>query len=226
MAFQEHAHQEALELAVVSLAHGDLLGAARGLGSRTVREAWLGEGKELAERGLVRRGYIAGEGEDGVAIATVAISLVGPVIETSATILQGLPSQVRSANRCRAEQRGQLLRAQRGEVGDGQRSICLRLHPPNPPAGLVAVRVRAGHFVVADDLVIPVHDVEAAIGAIGHRDRAEEGVVAGEQIGELLGLPIRAVAMHGEALHLGGDGVGDGHHQVGALGRFGASAQC
>ena len=73
----------------------------------------------------------------------------------------------------------------------------------------------AGNFVVGDDLVVPIDDVDAAVGAVGHGDGAEEGIVAGEEVGGLFEIPIRAVAMHGDGLDLGDDGIGDGHHMGG-----------
>ena len=95
-----------------------------------------------------------------------------------------------------------------------------RLHPPDASACLVTIGMRSGHLVVGDDLVVPIDDVDAAVGAVGEGDGAEEGIVAGDEVGELGELPIRAVAMHGDGLDLGGDGIGDGHH-MGGLGQSG-----
>ena len=76
------------------------------------------------------------------------------------------------------------------------------------------------HLVVGDDLVIPIDDVDAAIGAVGQAHGAEEGIVAGEEVGELFEAQAGDVALlciaglgavQGDGLHFGGDGVGDGH---------------
>ena len=70
---------------------------------------------------------------------------------------------------------------------------------------------------MGDDFVIPIDDVDAAIGAIGEGDRAEEGIVTGDEIGKLRKLPIRTVTMHSDGLDLGDDGIGDGHGVRGLL---------
>jgi hypothetical protein len=49
MTLQEHADEEALELAVVGLTHGELLGTARGGDGGAVGEAGSGEGEECRE---------------------------------------------------------------------------------------------------------------------------------------------------------------------------------
>jgi hypothetical protein len=90
------------------------------------------------------------------------------------------------------------------------------LHTPDASARLITIWMRSWHFVVGDDLVVPIDDVDAAVGAVGEGDGAEEGIVAGDEVGELGELPIRAVAMHGDGLNLRDDGIGDGH-RVGGL---------
>ena len=81
----------------------------------------------------------------------------------------------------------------------------------------------ARHFVVADDLVVPIHNVERTIGALRHAYGAEEGIIAGDQIGGLLQAPAvrgfarhlaAVLAMHGQGLHLRDDGIGDEHAQT------------
>jgi hypothetical protein len=49
MTLQEHADKEALELAVISLAHRDLLGATGGLDGGAVGKAGFGEGEQTSD---------------------------------------------------------------------------------------------------------------------------------------------------------------------------------
>jgi hypothetical protein len=64
---------------------------------------------------------------------------------------------------------------------------------PDATAGLVAVGVGARDLVVRNDLVVPIDDVERAVGAEVDRDGAEPAVGAGEKIGELLVAVARTV---------------------------------
>jgi hypothetical protein len=57
-------------------------------------------------------------------------------------------------------------------------------HAPDATAGFVAVRVRAGDFVVGDDFVVPIDDVERAIGAEVDRDGAKPLVGGCNKVGE------------------------------------------
>ena len=65
------------------------------------------------------------------------------------------------------------------------------------------------HFVVADDLVVEIGDVEGVVGAELEIDGAEPGVVAGEEIWLLGGL--RGATREGDVVvvHLRGDDVAD-----------------
>ena len=60
-----------------------------------------------------------------------------------------------------------------------------RLQTPNASARLITIRMRTRHLIVGDDLVVPINDVNAAVGAVGEGDGAEEGIVAGDEVGKL-----------------------------------------
>ena len=51
---------------------------------------------------------------------------------------------------------------------------------------------------------LPVDDIDAAIGSFRKGDRAEEGIVAGDHIGELLQVPTRSFAVHARKAWLQG----------------------
>ena len=113
----------------------------------------------------------------------------------------------------------------RDQVGGGELGVirhhrwheALRLDTPDATGLLVAVGVVAGDLVMADDLIIPVDDVEAAVRTHRHRDRTEERVVAGDEVLELLEAIARALTMLADGVDLRGDRVGDIHHAVVAL---------
>ena len=74
--------------------------------------------------------------------------------------------------------------------------------------------MRPWHLVVGDDLVVPIDDVDAAIGTVCEGDGAKEGIVARDEVGELGELPIRAVAMHGDGLYFADDWISDSYNVV------------
>ena len=82
-------------------------------------------------------------------------------------------------------------------------------HAPDAAAGLVAVRMRAGYLVMRDDLVVPIDDVEGAVGSERHRDRSEPAVVGGKEVGRLRVAVTRPVGRGGHELDRVGDRVGE-----------------
>ena len=62
-------------------------------------------------------------------------------------------------------------------------------HPPDSAAGLVSLRMVPRHLVVRNDLVVPVHDVEATIGPELNGDRAKPRVAALDEIGHVFEAP-------------------------------------
>ncbi|MFM9148263.1 MAG: HEAT repeat domain-containing protein [Verrucomicrobiota bacterium] len=85
-------------------------------------------------------------------------------------------------------------------------------------AGVAYEREFERFLVVADDLVVPVDHVEAAVGAHRHGDRTEERVLAAHQVLELLEPVAGTRAMLTHRIHLGRDRIGDVHHPVEARG--------
>ena len=59
---------------------------------------------------------------------------------------------------------------------------------PNTTAGSIAIRVIQWDFIVPDDFVVKVCDIEATIGSKLQIDGSEPRVIAGEQIGHFDGL--------------------------------------
>src|SRR6185369_8673251 len=60
-------------------------------------------------------------------------------------------------------------------------------HPPYPPAGAVAARMREGHFVVAYDPIVEVGDVERAVRTDCRIDGTEPGIVRAHEVGHRAG---------------------------------------
>ena len=134
-----------------------------------------------------------------------------------AAVGQRLPGEVGVSDDLGAEAGDQVGGREFGVIGYGRRDEALRLDAPDTTRLLVAVRVIAGDLVMADDLVIPVDDVEAAVGPHGHGDRTEERVIAGDEVIEPLEAIARARAVLADRVDLRGDRVGDIHHAVEAL---------
>ncbi len=95
-----------------------------------------------------------------------------------------------------------------GEVGGGRGDVFFH-DAPDAAALAVAAGVVEGDFVVADDAVVEIGDVERAVGAEGEIDGAEPGIVAGKEVGLLVGL--RRGAGEGDVvvIDLGGDDVAE-----------------
>ena len=105
-----------------------------------------------------------------------------------------------------------------GVIRHHLRNETLRLDAPDTTGLFITVRVIAGNFVMADNLVIPVDDVEAAVWTHRHRDGAEERVVAADEVRELFESIARTLTMLADRVDLRSDRVGDIHHAVVALG--------
>ena len=121
------------------------------------------------------------------------------------------------ADDLRTQARDQVGGGELGVIRHHLRKEALRLDAPDATRLLVAVRMITGDLVVADNLIIPVDDVEAAVRTHRHRDRTEERVVAADEVLELLEAIARALAMLADRVDLRGDRVGDIHHAVEAL---------
>ena len=134
-----------------------------------------------------------------------------------ATVGQCLPGEMGISDDLGAEAGDQVGGRELGVIGYGWRDEALRLDAPDATRLLIAIGVIAGDFVVADDLVIPVDDVEAAVGTHGHGDRTEERVLAGDEILETLEAVAGARAVLADRVDLRGDRIGDIHHAVEAL---------
>ena len=84
-----------------------------------------------------------------------------------------LPGEVSEPGVCRAEVPGQVLRSNRCD----RHRLANRLRgvpdSPDPAADAIAIGMGPRHLVVGDDLVVPIHDIEAAVGAELEGDGAE-----------------------------------------------------
>ena len=83
------------------------------------------------------------------------------------------------------------------------------LNPPDAAAGFVTALVVEGDFVVADDLVVEVGDVEGVVGAELEIDGAEPGVIAGDEVGLLVGFGRGAGEGDVVVVDAGGDAVAE-----------------
>ena len=133
------------------------------------------------------------------------------------SVRERLPGEVRVGGHLGAQAGDEFGGRKLGVVGHGRRDEALRLDAPDTAGLLVAVRVVASDLVVADDLVIPVDHVEAAVRPHRHRDRPEERIVAGDEIVEMLESVAGSFTMLADRVDLRGDRVRDVHHAVVAL---------
>ena len=69
------------------------------------------------------------------------------------------------------------------EVRDSALGVCFGANAPDAAVGFVTVWVGGWQFVVGDDFVIPVGDVEAAVRAELDINRAEPIVFGGQEVG-------------------------------------------
>ena len=91
-------------------------------------------------------------------------------------------------------------------------SIPLPHHPPDPAPFPVAARVEEIDFVVADDAVVEVGDIEGTVGACLEIDRAEPPIVANKKILRGLdprrrSLPLEPVTVNGVGDHVADEQV-------------------
>ena len=89
----------------------------------------------------------------------------------------------------RGEVRGQFFRRHFRHVQHARRRLAAVPHAPDAPALFVAARMIARDFVVRDDAVVPVGDVEAAVRAEGDRHRPEHRVRARHEVARLFESP-------------------------------------
>ena len=146
---------------------------------------------------------------------------VGPDRSGRLAVGQGLVRHDGLGQRGGTEFFRQRLVIQFGEVGHADGFLLLMFDAPDAAADFVAVGMGARHFVVADDLVVPVDNVHTAVRAKSHGDGTEPRVVAGHEIADFLKFPIAEIMIrtgfsHRFQLH-GVDAVGDrigDEHQV------------
>ena len=127
-------------------------------------------------------------------------------------IRDGLPGKVRGSGGCHTQPVDQLVAAERSEIRNGHRSNVLVLHAPDSAALLVAIGVIPRHFVVGDDLVVPVDNVQAAVRPQPHGHRAKPLVARLHKITQLLQFVARAIPMNFDRLDFARDRVGHVHH--------------
>jgi hypothetical protein len=102
------------------------------------------------------------------------------------------------------------------QVRRGDTWLVLVPHAPDAAAGLVAVGMGARDLVVRNDLVVPVNDVERAVGPERDGDGPEPRIVGDEEVGQFL-VAITAAFRRGlDELDAAGDGIGE-VEQAGAL---------
>ena len=80
-------------------------------------------------------------------------------------------------------------------------------HAPDSTAFFITARVVERDFVVADDLVVEVGHIEGAVGAELEIDGTKPGVVAGDEVGLLVGLGCGAGEGDVVVVDAGGDAV-------------------
>ena len=173
------------------------------LGERPDLLAVLGQDPEGLDAAGGRSGGIFGDG-----------SQRGGGSRFGATIGERLPGEMRIGGYLGTQASDKVSGRELGIVRHHLRNEALRLDTPDATRLLIAVGVVAGDLVMADDLVIPVDDVEAAIRTHRHRDRTEERVVAGDEIIKVLEAITGALAVLADRVDLRGDRVGDIHHAV------------
>ena len=99
-------------------------------------------------------------------------------------------------------------------------------HPPDPAVGMVAIGVAERMLHVADERVVPVHEVEAAVGAELQIDRPEAPVVGLEQGIDRVGREARALLPHPVLQHaLEADAVVQQIVALGLVGKLAAAHQ-
>ena len=95
-------------------------------------------------------------------------------------------------------------------------NITIRLtgvtHAPNTSAAFVSIRMFARDFVVRNNFVVPIDDVEAVIWTEMNSNWSEPWVVTSQEVIEFGKLNFTIYLMlHADRLHFTGDGIGDEH---------------
>ena len=96
-----------------------------------------------------------------------------------------------------------------GEVGRRDARLVAVTDAPDAAAGFVPVGMRARDFVVRDNFVIPIHDVERAVGAEVHRDRAEPFVGGCEKIGKFFVAVAAGIGRGADGVNRVREGIGE-----------------
>ena len=110
---------------------------------------------------------------------------------------------------------GEVSGGEGGDVWGGAAGMGAVADAPDAAVFLVASGVVAGDFVVGDDAVVPVGDVETAVGAEGDGDGAEHGVCGGDEVAGFFECP-DPVRVEGSAdgVDFAEDGIGDEEEPV------------
>ena len=125
-----------------------------------------------------------------------------------------LPSQVGYSRIGSAEMLRQIVRRHLRHVNRLPDRLRRMPDPPDPAPYTVAIGMVSRHFVVRDDLVVPIDHVEAAVGTKLDRNRTKRGIGAGQQIGSLA-IRISFTRPAGDdRLDLIGDRIGDVEHPL------------
>ncbi len=83
--------------------------------------------------------------------------------------------------------------------------------PPDPAPGFVAVGMIPRHFIVGDDLIVPIDDVEASIRSEMDRDGTKPFIAGSHQVGQFPQPVTGAVALNPDGVDPARDRVGDIH---------------
>ena len=105
-----------------------------------------------------------------------------------------LPRHVTAPGGVGAEMIHQLLRRHAREIECRDFRLVAMTHAPDASAHLVAFGMIPRHFVVRNDLVVPIDNVEAAVGTEMDGHGAEPFVGAADEVGHLQEFMIRAFA--------------------------------
>ena len=143
-------------------------------------------------------------------VADEALQLGGQFRHRS--VGNGLPGEMALSGVLTAEFGEEFVAGELCKIGDGERGLVFVFHAPDAAALLVALGVVARDFVVRDDFIVPVHDVEAAVGAEPERHGAEHLVAGLNEVRQFLQAIARPIAMDFDGLDFSGDGVRDIHH--------------
>ena len=126
-------------------------------------------------------------------------------------VFEVLPGQLGSSHGDTAQMGHQLLFWKFGEIRNRESFLFLPLQPPDATALFITVGVIAGDFVVADNFVIPIDNINRAIRSEGHAHWAEPFIPTGHHIRQPLQAPTAAVAVHFDSLNAVNDRIGHQH---------------